>query len=350
MDREAAQARLDRIGQFRAELDALEHDGVVILDAAGRRAIADYHQRAIAELTSHFDLDRGEQQRRMSLGMRIAALIGAVALSAAIFLFFERIWGDLSTVAQVVILVAAPVVGLLLTETAHRLDRTRHLVFVAAVIACACMVLNVTMLGDIFAMTDSPNAFLVWAAFAIAVGYGYELRTPVAVGLACAIVFGAGFVFDALRFDWKAIFERPETFIPVAVAVAGLGVGASKLVRRRYAPSFRLVGLVVTLGAIWALMFNGHISLLPIGEHAVMTFYQITGFVVAAAGTAIGLRATWAETTYTGAAAVVVFLYTKFYQWWWDWMPAYLFFFVVGATAVAMILALRRVRTLAVPA
>ena len=45
-----------------------------------------------------------------------------------------------------------------------------------------------------------------------------------------------------------------------------------------------------------------------------------------------------------GAVAFVVFLYTKFFQWWWDWMPAYLFFFIVGAAAIAIILVLRRVR------
>jgi NAD/NADP transhydrogenase beta subunit len=88
-------------------------------------------------------------------------------LSAPLFLFLYQIWGRLSTTVQVTLLVGAPLVAVVATEIAHRLDRTRHFVFVAAVIACACIVMNVALVGEIFAMTDSPNALAVWAAFAL---------------------------------------------------------------------------------------------------------------------------------------------------------------------------------------
>src|SRR5437879_6201123 len=100
MDREAAQARLNRIRKFNSEFAVLQEDGVVTLDDAQRRAIADYHQRLLAELTARFDLDRDEGQQRMSLGMRIASILGAIALSVAVFLLFYRIWGRLSTTVQ----------------------------------------------------------------------------------------------------------------------------------------------------------------------------------------------------------------------------------------------------------
>jgi hypothetical protein len=48
--------------------------------------------------------------------------------------------------------------------------------------------------------------------------------------------------------------------------------------------------------------------------------------------------------TNIGAGSFVVFLYTKFYQWWWDWMPAYLFFFIVGVIAIAIIVLLQHIR------
>src|SRR5262249_1514297 len=163
-----------------------------------------------------------DAQRRMSLGMRIASLLGAIALSAAVFLFFYRIWGALSTSTQVALLAAAPAVAIALTEFAHRADRTRHFVFIGAVIACACMVLDLMMIGDIFAMNDSSNAFAVWAAFALAIGYAYTLRLPVAAGIGCAMVFAAGTVLASRGVDWTAFIQRPETFIPLGgVTFAG---------------------------------------------------------------------------------------------------------------------------------
>src|SRR5437762_2520358 len=101
MDREAAPARLNRIRCFNSELAALEPGGVMTLNEGQRLAIAAYHQRLLADLTAQFDLDRDEGQQRMSLGMRIASILGAIALSAAVFLFFYRIWGGLSTTVQV---------------------------------------------------------------------------------------------------------------------------------------------------------------------------------------------------------------------------------------------------------
>jgi len=40
----------------------------------------------------------------------------------------------------------------------------------------------------------------------------------------------------------------------------------------------------------------------------------------------------------------VLFLYTKFYQWWWGWMPKYLFFLLIGLTAILALLILKRLR------
>jgi uncharacterized membrane protein len=344
MDREAAQARLNRIRTFTSELAALEQGGIVTLDEAERRAIGDYHQRLLADLTARFDLDRDEGQQRMSLGMRIASILGAIALSAAVFLLFYRIWGRLSTSVQVALLIGAPLVSVAATEVAHRLDRTRHFVFVAAVIACACMVMNVALLGDIFAMTDSPNALAIWAAFALMIGYGYGVRLPVAVGLGLAMAFAAGSILAWRGVDWKMFGERPELLVPCAAIVFVIGVAPEASSSRRFAPVHRMAGSVVLLGALWVLSADAARSALPWSDTTVKAFYQVWGFAASAAAIAIGLRRNWSETSNIGAVGFVVFLYTKFYQWWWDWMPAYLFFFIVGAVAIAIIVVLGRVR------
>jgi uncharacterized membrane protein len=38
-------------------------------------------------------------------------------------------------------------------------------------------------------------------------------------------------------------------------------------------------------------------------------------------------------------------MYTKFFVWWWESMPKYLFFLVLGLTAVLLLLVLRRFRS-----
>jgi uncharacterized membrane protein len=102
--------------------------------------------------------------------------------------------------------------------------------------------------------------------------------------------------------------------------------------------------LLVLLGALWMLSVDAELTVLPWGETTVKALYQVCEFAASSAVIAIGLRRDWPETTNIGAVSFVVFLYTNFYQWWWDWMPAYLFFFIVGVIAIAIIVPLRRVR------
>ena len=45
-----------------------------------------------------------------------------------------------------------------------------------------------------------------------------------------------------------------------------------------------------------------------------------------------------------GALSFVVFLYVKLYAWWWAWMPKYVFFLLIGLTAVLLLYLFRRLR------
>ena len=65
-----------------------------------------------------------------------------------------------------------------------------------------------------------------------------------------------------------------------------------------------------------------------------------------AAVVALGIRRNWPETAQCGVVFFSIFLYTKFFDWWWDWMPKSLFFLVIGLTALLVLLILRRLRRL----
>ena len=50
----------------------------------------------------------------------------------------------------------------------------------------------------------------------------------------------------------------------------------------------------------------------------------------------------------TGVTLFVLFLYTKLFDWWWDAMPKYLFFLLMGLTAILLLLVFKRLRKVSV--
>ncbi len=180
----AAQRRADRIAAFRAELDELEREGVAALAAEERAAVARHHDALLRELAERYDVDVAEGEKQLSLGMRIASLLGAAALAASAFLLFRRVWGLISTPAQVAVLLAAPLLALLATDYAARRERSGYFAGLFGAVAVACFVLDLTMLGRIFNVAPSYAPFLAWSAFGFLLAYSYGLRLLLAAGAA----------------------------------------------------------------------------------------------------------------------------------------------------------------------
>src|SRR3989344_4025958 len=99
-----AQQRADDIRIFQRELDRLERENVISLSDAQKRALTDHHERLLTQYTQDYDIDRDAQAKQLSLGMRIASFLGALALAASVFFLFYQFWGRLSTTWQVVTL------------------------------------------------------------------------------------------------------------------------------------------------------------------------------------------------------------------------------------------------------
>lgn len=83
---------------------------------------------------------------------------------------------------------------------------------------------------------------------------------------------------------------------------------------------------------------------MDLDPYLIKGFYQILGFALSAAAVWLGVRRHWPEVVNTGVTFFVIFLYTKFFDWWWDTMPKYLFFFVLGLTAILFLVVLKRLR------
>lgn len=345
--RDEAQRRADQIRAFQAELSALSSEGIE-LTAEERIAIAAHHDALLVSLASRFDIDRTEGARRMSLGMRFASAFGAAALTAAVVSFFYRIWGSLSTPAQVVLVTAAPLAAFGAMVVAARRERTLYVASLCAIVACGAFVLQSFLLGELFNMRSSPHTLVAWAAFGLAVSLPFRLGLPFAGAIACLIAYVAALGFSTSRAPWDEFFEWPETaFVPSVLAYM-----AWRWAPRELQAWARATALAVGLLAVLLVAHSNPDTLLPLSPSTVGRVYQGAAALLAVLVIALGVRRGRSETLIVGALFAAFFLLGRFLDWWWNWMPKYLFFLIVGSTCLAwlwMLGTLRR-RAAQVPA
>ena len=98
----------------------------------------------------------------------------------------------------------------------------------------------------------------------------------------------------------------------------------------------------VVAGLVDGLVDRGHrVTLLAAGDHATRAQRFIRTWdehPVDQLGEALP------EVVNTSVTFFVIYLYTKFFDWWWDWMPKYLFFLLLAAIALIWLYALRLAR------
>ncbi len=346
--RSEAQQRADEIGIFRAELARLAAEGVLRLDAAQQEAVHEHHAALLAAFAGRFDIDRDAQARQLSLGMRVASFLGALALAASVFFLFYQFWGRFDETAQVAILLGAALGSMALTVWIQTRDASGYFTKLAALVAFACFVLNLTMLGQIFNITPTDRALIPWAALAFLLAYACDLRLLLAAGICCVIAFVAARVGEWGGIYWLHSGERPENFFPVAILLFVFPQFVDHRRMTGFAPIYRIFGLLCLLVPMLVLGHWGYGSYLADYEgFATRTIeggYEVAGFVASALAIWLGARRQWPDTVNTGITFFVIFLYTKFFDWWWATMPKWLFFLVLGLAAILILLVLKRLR------
>jgi uncharacterized membrane protein len=345
--RSEAQQRADEIGAFRKELARLADEGVLRLDAGQQLAVEEHHAALLASFAGRFDIDRDLQARQLSLGMRVASFLGALALAASVFFLFYQFWGHFDESAQVAILLGAALGSLALTIAIQTRDASGYFTKLAAMVAFACFVLNLVMLGQIFNITPTDRALLPWAALALLLAYACDLRLLLAAGICCVIAFVAARVGEWGGIYWLHFGERPENFFPVAALLFAVPALVAHRSFPGFASIYRIFGLLCLLLPMLVLGHWGHGSYFELESKTIETSYQTLGFVASAVAIWIGARRQWPDMVNTGTTFFAIFLYTKFFDWWWELMPKYLFFLVLGLAAILILLVLKRLRTLA---
>lgn len=342
--RQDAQQRADQIHVFQNELNRLEQESVVALSAEQRQRVDEHHRSLLNQYSQNFDIDQDTRASQLSLGMRIASLFGALALSASVFFLFYQFWGWLSTMAQVVILVAAPLSMLGITILIQRKDSSGYFAKLAALVTFACFVLNVTMLGQIFNITPSDKALLPWAALAFLLAYAFDLRLLLVAGILCMIAYVAARTGTWSGMYWLSFGERPENFFPAAALLLLIPQFIRHQRYTGFQPMYRVFGLLTVFLPVLVLGNWGNSSYFDWDADFIEGFYQVVGFVLSAFAVWFGVRKQWPEVINTGVTFFIIFLYTKIFDWWWESMPKYLFFLVLGLVAVLFLVVLKRLR------
>lgn len=345
INRSDAQQRADDIGVFNRELARLHVEQVLRLSNEQRASLHGYQQQLLDSYLAAFDIDHTPQARQLSLGMRIASFLGALALAASVFFLFYQFWGLFGELSQVAILLTASITSFGLTLWVRRVDSSGYFSKLAALVAFTCFVLNIVMLGQIFNINPSNNALLPWALYALLLAYACGARLLLAVGLSCLLAFVAARIGSWDGIYWLGFAQRPENFIVPALLVFML---AQWLDQRRFdgfAAIYRVFGLLGMFLPILLLAHWGAGSYLDYPLEYIENAYQLAGFTLAALVIWLGVRREWPDVVNSGLSFFVIFLYTELFDWWWESMPKYLFFLLLGLSAVLVLLMLRRLRS-----
>jgi len=343
-EKKEAQRRVDRIHAFRRELEHLELEGVLVLSDEQRARLTPYLDKTLTDLALQFDVDVSESQKQISIAMRIASALGGLALCAAVFLFFYRYWGLMNTSLQVGILITIPILAVFATDWVSRKEKTLYYTSLLALVAFGAFILNLNVLGNIFNMTPAPSAFLAWGLFALALAYGYRLRLELAAGIVLVVVFLAASIFSLSGGAWVMVTERPEAFLPGGLALIAIPMLLRHDQRTGFPTIYRLCGLGFIFLALLMLGNAGQLTYLPFTKKAVEGIYQLSGFGAAVAAIWIGLRRHRMESVNLGSAFFAIYLFNRLFVWWWDWMPKYLFFLIIGLIALILLAVFRRLR------
>jgi len=73
--------------------------------------------------------------------------------------------------------------------------------------------------------------------------------------------------------------------------------------------------------------------------------YQFLGFLFSGLLIWLGAKRGWSDVINTGNVFFVLFLYTKMFDWWWEIMPKYVFFLLVGLIAILLLTIFKRLKT-----
>lgn len=343
-DRLEAQAQADRIRALQLDLGAGELAEVLALTPEQKQRFALWAEARLAALGAEFEVDRNSAQGAMSWGARIASALGGLALAVSLVLLFQRYWGFFDTWMHVFFVILAPAALLAGTEYAARRERTLYFASLLSLISLAAFALNLVVLGQVFNITPSERALLAWGVFAVALAYRYGQRLHLAIGLFLLFSYGCAALTSSMGYDWLEFGARPEYAAILALSLWSVPLWLRHTRNPAFDAVYRTLGMSIFFIAMVSLAEGNLTSFLPFAPEVVRTGYRVLGLVAAMGAIWLGIRRQWAGQVNLGAFFFCGLLVFRLHAWWWNWMPSWLFFGILGLFGVAVVIVLRHLR------
>lgn len=239
--------------------------------------------------------------------------------------------------------IAVPLLGLAAVDFLSRRESTRPFAGIVALVTFVCFVWNLAALGRLFSFTPTPNAFLVWGAFALILAYAYGLRLLLAAGLICLLIFCAGALTSVSGMWWTGFWGRSESILVPGVLIALVPILTPRM-PEAFAGVYRLVGLLAVFVAILHIWINGGASGLPIDPKLAERVYEVLAFFVAGTVVWLGVRFRLRGTANLAAAFFAISVCAAIFKDWPAWVPAYVILLVVGGVPVVLWTLFRQLR------
>lgn len=336
------QARVRRILAFRDELATLADEGAVAPGDATLAAIGRHHDTILAELAGRADIDLTRDEARLSAGMRIATLLGAMALSIAWAMFVSTVWDDLGTTARLLLVWIPPLLLVPAIGLAARRDPSGYVANIIAVVASIALAIAGPATLSVFERPDARWPYLMVGVFSLLLAYRWRLVLPLLIGIGGL----AGWLWSLeglLRgVPVSQSFDKAEPMVllgALAIAVSFAPWAGPAVFRQ----AWRLLGLAALTMALLILGVERNASMLGLGQ-AGEGLYQVAGLIVFVAVTWRGIRRDDPILARGGAAALVLYLIFRMADWFWKVIPDWLFFLLIGLLAFGVLVVMQRLR------
>ena len=261
---------------------------------------------AVSPLTEEgFNTSGAPRRKPLSLGTRLLSNVGALLLSVLVVWPVFTFWHSLSNTWQAIIVLVATLGSFVGTFRLYRDDRTRHLTLLAALISLGCFVLNTLMLEPRINVADPQFMVLAWAAMALLLAYGCQLRTLLFIGLFCVVA-----IFYPIA-EWLEISPQwlvskwPEIFTAAAVLILLVPQVISHSSFPQLAKAYRMAALWVAFLPILflclqSILFDPYLAGMPWPKIGELILVMCTAIIAILAAVWLRWPWGWREPVVTG--------------------------------------------------
>lgn len=327
---------------WRDEVAQLKREGLVAADDPVMTAIRLHHDALLEGFASSGEVDLTREEERLSAGMRLATLLGAAALSIAWAMLVSSLWASLAPGARLALVWMPPLLLLLATGFSALRESTRYVANIVGTVGTIAMAVAGFATFDMYGVDNPRMPFLLFGTYGLFVAYRYRLVLPLLVAIVGVGAFGWSLEAMMLRSPVNDTFEHLEPLILVGLAACLVGG-----LRRGDPPAFslvwRLAGIVAMVFPLLLLGITTDGSWFGSG-HTSELIYQLAGFLAFVVMVWQGLRRDDVILARGGATALVLFLFLRMVDWFWEAIPDWLFFLLMGGLAFGVLLVLRAVR------